>query len=170
MNASPILVVDEVRHAIESLLAEYPELADDDTLRADMIEGETRAFDLLDRLVSEAQDAAALSAGIKGLLESLGKRKAAAERREEAMRALALRIMEAAKLDKVVLPRGTLFTRRLAPTVRLLDEKLIPDEFWRVKREVDKAALKAALQNANGFPIPGAELTNGGVGLTIRIA
>ena len=42
---------------LASLLAAYPELADDEDLRRDTIEGETDAFAVLGRLVTAAQDA-----------------------------------------------------------------------------------------------------------------
>lgn len=165
---NPTLDAAMVQREVENLMLAYPDLREDEQLRSDMIEGSTAAFDVLDRIVAQAQDAAAMAAGVKALIDGLQKRKSAAERREEAMRALALRIMEAASLAKVTLPRATLSVRQAAPSVRIIDEAAIPADFWRVKRELDNAAIKTALQDK--FPVPGAELSNGGTGLTVRVA
>lgn len=170
MSKSPTLDAAQVQHAITNLIAAYPELAEDETLRADMIEGATDAFEVLDRIVSAAQDAAAMQAGIATLIEGYRARKDAAGRREEAMRTLALRIMEAADLRKVTLPRATLSVRPTPPSVRVTDEASIPDRFWKVERKLDKAAIKAALQDDSGLPVPGAELSNGGASISIRVA
>ncbi len=50
--------VDALRQSIDALLITYPELAEDEQLRADMLDGETDLALVLARLVDEANDAA----------------------------------------------------------------------------------------------------------------
>lgn len=50
--------------------------------------------------------------------------------------------------------------------VKITDEKAIPEKFFRVKREVDKTAVKKALQV--GDTVEGAELSQGKHRLTIK--
>jgi hypothetical protein len=47
---TPLNVV-QIEREIERLLIDYPELAEDETLRADMIDGETDAKAVLSRIV-----------------------------------------------------------------------------------------------------------------------
>jgi len=51
--------------------------------------------------------------------------------------------------------------------VDIQDEKLIPDKYFRVKKEVDKLAVKKALQV--GDDVNGASLVMGKARLTIRL-
>lgn len=167
MNNS-LLDVQMLERELGNLLTAYPELKDDSELRTDMIEGSTAAFDVLDRIVAQAQDAGAVVIGIKMIIDGLSSRKASAERRQEAMRSLALRIMQAAELQKVTLARATLSVRTGVPGVQLVDEAVIPDAFWKVTRTPDKAAIKEALKA--GDDVPGAVLGNAAPGLTIRVS
>jgi hypothetical protein len=43
--------VDQLRHEIEALVRDYPDLAEDDVLRADMLDGETEITGVLTALV-----------------------------------------------------------------------------------------------------------------------
>jgi hypothetical protein len=160
------LDADYIRRQIDTLLRENPELADDEELRKDCLEGETDAHKFLERMAAGIREDAALMNGIAELRTSLGERSDAAARRIEARRELAQKIMEAANLRKVVLPAATLSIRETGPAVRILDEKLIPEEFWRIKREPNRVAIKAAL--LDGGLVAGATLSNGGSTLAIR--
>ena len=51
--------------------------------------------------------------------------------------------------------------------VKITDEGAIPDKFWRVKKEVDKTAVKKALQV--GDEVEGAELSEGKHRLTVKV-
>jgi len=152
---------------IERLLAEYPELADDEALRADMIEGSTDAFAVLSRIVATMREATATVAAIKIQADALWSRAERFERREKAMRALAQRIMEAANIRKAELPEATLSIRAVAPSLVITDESALPDWAWRVKRELDRTAIKERVK-AGDF-VPGAEMNNGGSTLSVRV-
>lgn len=164
MNA---LDATRVTLEIERLLAEYPELAEDEALRADMIEGSTDAFAVLSLIVATMREASAMVAAIKIQADALWSRAERFERREKAMRALAQRIMEAANIRKAELPEATLSIRAVAPSLVITDESALPDWAWRVKREPDKAVIKERMK-AGDF-VPGAEMSNGGSTLSVRV-
>ena len=52
--------------------------------------------------------------------------------------------MEMAEIKKIEHPEFSISLRKSAGSVVIDDESLIPDEFWRIKREVDKTAIKSA--------------------------
>ena len=164
MNA---LDTTRVTLEIERLLAEYPELAEDEALRSDMIEGSTDAFAVLSEIAKAMADAKAMSMAISDNIDALAERAARYDRRGKAMRALAQRIMEAANIRKAELPEATLSIRAVAPSLVITDEASLPDWAWRVKREPDKAVIKERMK-AGDF-VPGAEMSNGGSTLSVRV-
>ncbi len=60
---------------------------------------------------------------------------------------------------------ATLSIRDVAPKAVVTDEAAVPDEYCRIVRKPDMAAIKAGLDTG---PIDGVSLDNGGVSLTIR--
>src|SRR3990167_9145048 len=96
MNLNPRIVQQE----IANLLLQYPELQEDDQLRVDMIEGETEAFSLLSRIVRKIGENKALSDGIDAYVSELYNRSARIDRRVEAFRLLAFKIMEYGAIKK----------------------------------------------------------------------
>jgi Gp157 protein len=147
-----------VRAQVAALMAEFPELADDEELRVCTIEGETPVFDLLTAVLDDIRGAFTMQQAIDRRLEELRTRKERFARREEACRKIAHKLMEAADLRKAVLPDATLSIRPGPQSVRLIHPDFIPDQFWRVKREPSLSAIKAALKGGND--VPGATLTN----------
>ena len=111
-----------VRQQISNLLLELPELADDDVLRSDMLEAETDAHEFLRMLERRRQEAEHLTEAIAANITALSERKARMWRREEAMRKLMLKVMEAADLRKVELPKRrsafAMAARRSSSTTR----------------------------------------------------
>ena len=75
--------------------------------------------------------------------------------------------MAAAGLSKVTLPSATISVSQAAPSVVIEDEASIPERFIRIKREIDKTAINAAVKA--GEEIPGVVVSNGGSRLTIRV-
>lgn len=162
-----IALVD-MESELRLLFAVFPELAEDEQLRADTVEGSTDVYAVLGRILNIALDARTMASAIKDRIGLLGERKAAVERREEAMRAMGLHIMTRAGITKAALTEATLSVRLVAPGVKITDEALLPEAFWRVRREPDKIAIKAAL--TAGQDVPGAVLGNGSQTLAIRVA
>lgn len=169
----PNLNPDEVRKQIAATLLSCPELADDEQLRADTIEGATDAHEFLSMIARQLEETDILRDGLDARINELKDRAGRFDRRAEALRELALRILLSADLTKVELPTATLSTRRTPPKLlcdtwdedSLLD-KLV-DDFIKVTRSIDKAAIKKALEA--GQHVPGFTLSNGGQTLNIRV-
>ena len=156
-----------VRQQIANLLLVCPELGEDDVLRADMIEGETEAFDFLSRLVKQIEDSKILSEGTAARIDELRQRKDRFERRQESLRSLAFKIMQAAELKKAELALATLSIRNGTQKVVITNEDALPAECLRMKWEPDKTKIKELL--VNGSEVQGAELSNAEPTLSIRI-
>jgi len=164
-----LLDITQVEREIEALLAEYPELSEDETLRADMLEGETDAYALLGRIVNRIREAETMEAAIAQRVADLEARKSREAARNQAMRSLAFRIMRAAKLPKAVLPEATLSIRVTPPKVDIADLTMLIEQaphLTRTRIEPDKTAIKEALQA--GAEVPGARLSNGVETLSVR--
>lgn len=139
------------------------EFPGDDELLADMLEGETDAAEWLDRLLDQEADDDAMSAALSARVKDMQDRKARIGRRKEARRALMLALLDAADLPKWERPLATVSITRRAPKPIITDESALPEGFWRVKREPDMAAIRAA-----HMPPPGTSFDNGGRTLTVR--
>lgn len=156
-----------VQQQITGLLLEYPELAEDEILRADMIEAETMAFDLLDTVVRKIEDTKAIEEGTAARIKELQERKSRFERRIEGLRALAFKVMNTAELPKVELSTATLSIRKSPPQVVVHDEQSLPADCLRTTIAPDKAAIKEKFKA--GQTVPGAYLTNAEPSLSIRV-
>jgi len=154
-----------LQQQITSLLLDYPDLADDEVLRADMIEGSTELVDFLRRLERDRQETSAHATALDENIKSLKLRKYRMERREEAMRALALKLLFVADQNKLTLPEATYSVRTIPPSVLITDEDALPDCACTFVRKPNKTVIKEMLEVA---PVPGATMSNGGKTLSIR--
>lgn len=152
---------------IHSLLARFPELAEDDDLRLGMIEGQTDAKELLEQLVRRKAEADAYDEGIGLHIKELGQRRSRMQRRSEAAKELMFKIMEAAELPKIELAEATLSIRTGVPKVIITDESLLPEQFVKVERTPMKAEISKAIKD--GQTVEGASLSNGEATLAIRM-
>ncbi|MFC0245800.1 siphovirus Gp157 family protein [Falsochrobactrum ovis] len=150
------------------LIAAFPELAEDEDLRADTIEGETDAYRVLGKIVAIERDANSMITAINERAKELSARKERYTRRKDAMRALLLRLLKAADLSKVSLPEATVSVGKGRAGVEIIDETLLPDSVVKLKREPDRTAIKAALDA--GQEVPGAVLKVGNETITVRAA
>lgn len=167
-QANPLLDIQLVELEIARLLEEYPEMAEDEELRADMIEGGTAAYDVLDRVLTRIRDAESDANAVADRIEYLSARQDAARHRGAVMRRLALRLMAAGDLKSIKLPEGTLSRVKGRESVSIEDESLVPAEYVREKitYSPDKTALKAAL--LAGTQVPGASIVVGEETLQVR--
>jgi len=155
-----------VKQQIERLLVSFPEMADDEILRRDAVESETDATKLLSRLIRASKETEAQADGLKAYMGELGERQSRLARRGDAIRKIALDVLDAAGLPNFILPEATLTVRRGQPKVMVLDENAIPQEYTVTKTELNKSAIKEAM--LNGTIVPGAELSNSEPFLMIR--
>ena len=150
--------VEQVRRDLAALLADNPELEEDDVLRLDMVEGETNAMELLDQLIQAERDARTLGEAIDLEIARLNKRFTRFENRRMAIRKLMMQLMEAANLKKAERPAATVSIAAGRPKVLITDESAIPPAFTRTKVEIDKESIAKTLK-AMG-EVPGATLSN----------
>ncbi|TWH01792.1 viral Gp157 protein [Ochrobactrum sp. J50] len=150
------------------LVAQWPELAEDEDLRADMIEGETDAYRVLGRIVAIERDANSMVLAIGERAKELAARKERYARRKDAMRALLLRLLKAANLNKVSLPEATVSVSKGRAGVEIVDESAVPARFLKVVKSPDKTLIKEALDA--GKTVKGAVLREGQPTLTVRAA
>jgi len=165
-NVRTEIAAEIVRTQIAAVLSEFPELADDEGLRADTLEGETDLHELLTVIEDLEAEAGDMCAAITEREAVLADRRRRFERKRQAMRMLALRVMEVGSVRQVTLPTATLpvLHGRLRPHVT--DEAVLPDEFWRISRSPDLKAIGTAV--ADGLTVPGVTVTNGASSLAIR--
>lgn len=152
---------------IHELFTAYPELAEDDELRADMLEGETDLHSVLSRLVNIERDADSMAKAIAERVRDLGARKARSEKRKDAMRALMLRIMKAAGTTRAQLPEATVSISKGRDSVDITDDKKLPRWAYEVVRKPDKKAIMERL--AANKNVPGAALVTGGDTVSVRV-
>lgn len=157
-----------IRQQIDNLLVAFPEMAEDEILRADMIEAETDFNSYLRMLERKRREAITNAEALRMNIDLDRQRKEKFERRDEAIRSAMFKAMQWGELKKVELPEATLSIRAGTPKVMVFDEAAIPDELCRFKREVDKAKLKEALLDLTK-PVPGATLSNAEPTIAIRI-
>jgi len=153
---------------IESLFAQYPELADDEALRADMIEGSTSAYDVLSRLLAVERDAETMVSATASRISNLQSRKWRYERRQAAMRSLMHRLMKAGGIPKAPLVEATLSVRATPAKVEILNERQLPKAYRRERIEPDKAAIKEALMA--GKKVRGARMGEPGETIAVKAA
>lgn len=151
--------IDALRLEIENLLRLYPEIAEDEVLRADMLDGETSMADVLTGLIRLGEDARTMRDATKTQLDNLKARSERFGRRLEVTRSLMHSILNVANLKKVELPEATVYLRNNPQQlIGEPDGDALPDEFVKIKRMADRAAIKAALQA--GRELPGLQLSN----------
>ncbi|WMT88239.1 siphovirus Gp157 family protein [Pelagibacterium sp. 26DY04] len=160
------LDVRQLEREIGSLLEAYPELADDEELRADVLEGETDLEHIASRIVRRRNLARANVSGIKEVMADFKERQERFQRQEDAMKAMLKRILSLAGTDKLTLPEATISISKPRESVEVLDVEALPQGYFKTIRQADKTAIGEALKA--GEAIPGAALVLGEPGLTIR--
>lgn len=156
-----------LRHQFDALIAAFPEIAEDEVLRADMFEGETELHEYLRAIENMRRGAATYAAAIDIELDQLHARRDRFRRRDEAMRSLMLRILQWAELSKLELPEATISVSKGPTRVLIIDERAVPDRFCRIVRDPDRMKIREAL---NAFEdVPGASLSNAEPVLKVRV-
>jgi len=155
-----------VKAEIAKLIAAYPELEDDESLRADSIEAQTNALRIIERALAERQDADMMAGAVKTREMELSMRRGRFERKAEAMKTLIKNIMRAAKLDKLTLTEASISLTKPRNSVEVHSVDDLPQGYFKTVRQADRTAIKSALEQ--GEDIPGAFLVTGDTGLTIR--
>ena len=149
-------------------------IGDDEEAVSDAVEGETDLMEAIDRAVAQMDECDILLEGIKKKLDDLATRKKATEKQQDHIRAAIEQALALLDLTKPLRrPSMTLSLRKTPPGVVVTEEAAIPARFWKQRPAPDPTLDKKALADAlkalgKGETIPGAELDNGGVSLSIR--
>lgn len=151
---------------VADLLAAYPELAEDEDLRADTFEGETELHALVQRLLKIKIDADAMAAAVKAVKQDNADRQSRFERKADGAKKLMQTVMQAADLPKLMLPEATISITKPRTKVNVIDLDALPQGFFITERKAKTAEIKAALEA--GERVPGAELQLGDEGLMVR--
>ena len=151
---------------IANLLVTYPELAEDDVLRADMFEGQTSLHDVLAACVDREREAKAMAGAVKERISDLSARKARYERQQDAWRDLIQKLMDHAGQSKITLPEATLSISHRKPAPIIVNEALLPDECVELVRKPVMAIIRDWCAAGN---VPeGVAMSNGSTSLVIR--
>lgn len=134
----------------------------------DTLDGETDITDMIDHLLRDRMDARAMAAAIKCESDALSLRRKRMEARGQAADKALLMILNATGEKKVVRPLATVSRRVGAVSVEITDEAALPSQLCKTVVTPDKGAIKAQLQA--GELVPGAALTRGEDGVTVRVA
>lgn len=133
----------------------------------DTLEGETELHEACLVVAESVQEHEDLAAALAIRIQDLTARKSRLEASADTLRNIILMAMERAGLDTIKGPLATLSKRTVAPSLVVEQDETIPARFFKAADpKLDSKALKAALDA--GEVIPGARLSNGGIGLTIR--
>lgn len=151
---------------IDALILAYPELADDDALKADMVSGEFDVESVMSRVMSHLFEAEEHLDGMKPRFEDLSERKKRWERRKEFCRALAQRVLEASGRDKITLPEATIAKQAGKESVEITNVDDLPQGTYATERKPDKKAIGEQLKA--GAEVPGARLVMGADGVRIN--
>jgi len=157
-----------LRLEIENLILRFPEIAQDEILRADMLDGETSISDVMTDLIRMGEDARALRDATKDQLANLKARGERFERRVEFSRALMMSILNAADLRRFELPEATIFMRNNPQQiVGELDGDKLPDGLVKIERKPDRVKIKEALKA--GQVLPGLALSNSPPSIVVTV-
>lgn len=151
--------------AASSLIAALS--TDDDTLRHDMVEGETGLFEAVEAAIAEIDECEIIGVGLDAKIGELEARKKRTEARVDRLRGLIEQAMLIAELPSMKLAVATLSVKAVPPKPIYEDEAAIPADYWRQPDPVlDRKKIAEAIKG--GATIPGVSLTNGTTSLQIR--
>lgn len=162
--AHKLLVETEAAKRLKSRLLE---LTDDEETTRDTIEGETNLHEAIRGALLSIEEDQALVDGITARQADLTERGRRIKARIDSKRSLVEEAMQAGSLSKLETDIATVSLRAIPPKVIITDEAQIPQSYLIPQPpKIDTASIKDAL--ATSTLVPGAELSNGSIGLMIR--
>lgn len=167
MNKYIALDADEVARQVERLFTEYhDEVADDEALRMDLLDGETGFFEIIDKVLDHRQEALGMASMTKERATGMKLRIDRYESRAEAMTKLIMNLMEVAGVERVDRPEATISRTKGRESVEITDLEAIPQGYAKFEKKPDKTAIAASIKN--GEAVPGARLVTGEDGVRIN--
>ena len=171
MNAPSPYAIEQAMSVLmavrQRLLEEDPDIASDEKLFSDMLDGESGdAMQVIHRMVRAALHASSMSTAAKIRAQDMQERSRRYANREDALRGAVMAAMEALGTKKIEEPDFTAGISAGTRAVQIIDADKLPDAFVAVERKPDKTLIGAALKA--GETVAGAELSNASPRLTIR--
>ena len=149
----------------DRIRAEDPDI--DERTLADTVEGLTDLPEILASIIHSALADEALASGLKGRLEEMQGRLERLERRAEKRRQLARDVMLELDLKKLDAPDFTASIRPGAPTLLVIDEALVPKNYWEPREpRLNRQELLSDLKR--GTEIAGVALSRPKPVLSVR--
>jgi len=160
------VIETEITNLLAVLYETNPELKLDDEFKSDILEGSTDLLEIVDRLLYDLILTDSYIEGIKITRARIELREKKLKGRQEVIRRIIRRLLEAAEMRKITVSNGTASLTAKPQSVEIIDEGLLPENFFRIKKEPNKTLIGERLKA--GEDVPGAQLSNGGETLTIR--
>lgn len=148
------------------ILAEHPELADDDEFRADVLEGQTDILTFADRLIEHLQRVSSDEEALRIRIASLDDRKRAFGKRKDTIRETLRNIVSVT--GKLTRPLATLSVTTGRQQLVIAEGAALPAYLTRVTVEPDKSAISDALKA--GALIPGCSFEPAPDSLLVRVS
>ncbi len=165
MQSNLIHELSHHQYLRDKLQEEFPD-ADEDTLR-DTLEGMTNLTDMLGAVLRSQLDDLALTAALRARIVDMQERLARIDARAAKKRELVTSTMERADIRKITEADFTVSLRPKPPPLVLVDEKEIPEDFWKPQpAKLDRQGLIAALKA--GRHVAGATLGNSALTISVR--
>jgi hypothetical protein len=143
------------KHFKDQLLQQIPDL-DEETLN-DTLDGITDFREILAQLLRSALDDEVVAAALSARLADMKSRVQRLGHRAEKKRALVLRAMSEAEIQKLLQPDFTASLRQGGPTLEVQAESKIPPAYWKPQPpKLDRQILLADLKR--GIEVEGAAL------------
>jgi hypothetical protein len=159
-------IQNEITSLLASIYINNPELKEDDDFKLDILEGSTDYLDIVNKCLLELSITTGYIEGIKLSRTRIEDKIHRYEKREQTIRSILRRLLEMANMRTIRAPNGTVSLALKSPTVQIINEDLLPEEFMRIKREPNRTLIGQKLKA--GEDVPGATLSNGGETLIVR--
>jgi hypothetical protein len=149
----------------ERLRAEDPDL--DERTLADTVEGLTDLHEIVAAIIRSALEDEALALGLKDRMAEMQERLERLADRAAKRRQIAREVMIETEIKKITAPDFTLSMRPGSPSLVVMDEAAIPQEFWEPRDpRLNRQGLLAELKQ--GATITGVALSNPEPVLSVR--
>ena len=156
-------VYQTIRERIIALEADI-----DEATLADTLEGITDIHEVLAAIVRSALFDEALADGLKNHIQRLQERLERLTERGAMRRRIARDAMIEVDIKKVAAPDFTLSLRPGSPSLVVVDELEVPNDYWEVREpRLNRASALSDLKN--GVAIPGLQLSNPEPVLSVRV-
>ena len=166
MVTTPLMTELSHHHYLRQQLEnQFPDI-DDETL-FDTLEGLTDLHEMIAEVVRSRQDDLAFIAAVRARISDMQDRLARLDRRAEKKKEIVASVLERAGIKKITEADFTLSLRPTNPPLVVIEEKQIPQEFWKPQPpKLDRQGLITALKS--GRDISGVTLGNGGITIAVR--